>query len=349
MNTIKKSIFALFITFAFSISGCKKDHSELTHTIPSSPTLKTVASSKMLRFEDAEDFLETYEQTVSFDNSERGSWEDAIDFVSFGRACDEFYLSLDETIFDNDETVEDFVISNSDKLQLIEDGSGEFYLETVLFKQDFRYFANKDKMFQIGDKVYLILEEGIVSADYSNIGKLKEINENNYFSYRGDNDIYFSPSLSNNASSLKDGAYNCGTWQEQRVTNNRERTYLRISIHTTDVGNGTNQYVNYMVRPYKKTLGIWYWCTRHISCNIKVAADYKVYTSSSSWTWTRVNGSYSCTNKYASSVSGQLCSQWISIGFTSTPAGHFGGYNCWADTPSTNPNVILQANTFLCP
>lgn len=186
-------------------------------------------------------------------------------------------------------------------------------------------------MFQIGDKVYLILEEGIVSADYSNIGKLKEINENNYFSYRGDNDIYFSPSLSNNASSLKDGAYNCGTWQEQRVTNNRERTYLRISIHTTDVGNGTNQYVNYMVRPYKKTLGIWYWCTRHISCNIKVAADYKVYTSSSSWTWTRVNGSYSCTNKYASSVSGQLCSQCDYSGDSAPPFRCKRRHLNWAD------------------
>jgi hypothetical protein len=343
---MKKSIFTLFI-IAFAMTGCNKDQSEVIP--PSTPTFKSDASSELLKFDDAEDFFETLELTASFDNTERTNWEDAQDFVSFGRACDEFYFSLNETIFEDDETVEEFVKSNSDKLQLIEDGNSEFSLETVLFKQDFRYFANKDKMFQIGDIVYLILEDGTVSADYSKIGKLKEINENNYFSFINDDDVSFSSSLTNTNRDLKDGTYNCGVWQEQRVTNNRERTYLRISIHTTDVGNGTNQYVNYLVRPYKKTIGIWYWCSRHISCNIKVAADYKVYTSSSSWTWVRVNGSYACTDKYASSVSGNLCSQWISTGFQASPAGHFGGYNCWADTPSTNPNVVLQANTFLCP
>jgi len=315
--------------------------------------LKSDASSELLKFVDGEEFLETFELTASLNDTERASWEDAKDFVSFGRACDEFYFSLNETIFEDDETVENLVKANSNKLQLIEDGNGEFSLETVLYKQEFRYFANKDKMFQIGDVVYLILEDGIVSADYSKIGKLKEINENNYFSFINDGDVSFSTSLASSSCVLKDDTYNCGNSQEQKVTNNRERTILRISIHTTNVGDGTNQYVNYLVRPYKKTMGIWYWCFRHISCNLKVVADYKVYTSQTLWSWERVPGSYNCNNKYDSKVSGTFCSQWISTGFNAPAAGqaaaHFGGYNCWADTPSTNPNVVLQANTFLCP
>lgn len=342
---MKKSIFCVSI-IALAIAGCKKEQRE--ETPQPQHYIKSEASADMLKFANAEDFFKAYNATVSYNNTERAAWEDAKNFVSFGRACDEFYFSINESIFEDDEKVEDFVKANSDKLQLIEDGNGEFSLETVLFKQDFRYFANKDKMFQIGGIVYLILEDGIASADYTQIDKLKEINENNYFIFINDDDVSLSASLTNTNRDLKDGIHNCGVWQEQRVTNNRERTYLRIAVITFN-SSGTNQYVHYLVRPYKKTLGIWYWCTRHISCDIKVAFDYPEFTSYYSYVWKRKIGTAQRSNVYSSSLSGELCSTWISTGFTAPFSGHFGGYNCWADTPSTNPNVVLQANTFLCP
>ena len=347
MNTLRNIIFALFV-LTVALAGCKKDQGE--NNIPSSPTYKSVASSKMLKFKNADDFFEALKLNSSFDNTERAKWEDAQDFVSFGRVCDDFYFSLDETIFEDDKTVEEIVKANPDKLQLIEDDNGEFSLETVLFKQNYRYFANKDKMFQIGDIIYLILEDVTVSADQSKIGKLKEITESNYLSYTDDVDVSFSTLLTESHLSPKDDTYNCGNDAEQRVTNDRERTYFSISIITMNT-NGTNQYVYYLVRPYKKTLGIWYWCTRHISCSIKVAFDYPDYTSYYSYVWKRKIDDDQRTNVYASSISGELCSTWISTGFTapSSPRAHFGGYNCWADTPSTNPNVVLQCNTFLCP
>lgn len=63
--------------------------------------------------------------------------------------------------------------------------------------------------------------------------------------------------------------------------------------------------------------------------------------------WVREYGDYSCTEKSAYSVSGELCSYWVSTGFTVTPQGHFARYDCWVNTHSTSPDAEIEANKFL--
>lgn len=354
MNTFKHIFFALFVLF-FTITGCKKEQVTETQLTPNDFELKV--SDEILKFKDAEHFFSTYKQNLSFSNTERFEWEKSQNFSSFGRVCDELYFSMNETLFKDDEKVKNFVKQHSDKLQLIKDSNGDLTLETILYSNDLRYFANNDKMFQIGEIVYLLLEEGFASASASKIEKLKQINENNYRLFFNDSDVTFSSSLLSDVNSvLKDGTYNCGTYAEERVTNDRERTYLRISTHAINMTlnsiESTVGWVSYIVRPYKKTLGIWYWCTRHISCNIKVATDYYANTDmdgNPSNQWQRLIQQDSRTNVYASSVSDKLPDVVLSFGYHCTPDIHFGGYNSWGDTPSTNPNVVLQCNSFLCP
>ena len=65
--------------------------------------------------------------------------------------CEELYFRINPEEFKSVEQVKDFLASNSEYLQLIEDEDGELTLETLLFKNPNRYFINKDKMFQIND------------------------------------------------------------------------------------------------------------------------------------------------------------------------------------------------------
>lgn len=341
---MKKAIFGLLLLSIFLFS-CKKEENEIKS--PISHPAKSDPSEDLLKFEDETEFMQTLHQTSSYDLTERTTWENSKSFVSLGRSNDEFYETIDETSFTDFADIEAFVNSNRDKIRLEPDGSGEYYLQTVLFKQPLRYFANRDAMFQIGDKVYLVLEDGLVFTSINNIKTLKEINNSNYLNYINNLEFKFSSNLISTNEGSRDNTYNCGVFHENKVTNDRNRTVLQIQMFATFVYNGINEYVYYEVKPWHKTCGIWFGCKRHISCNIKVAADHYVYINN--YGWKRVNGSYSCTNKYASKVSGTMCDEWIAFSTTVNPIGHFGGYDCWGDTPSTNPNAVLQANTFLCP
>lgn len=351
---MKKTILLLSLITVL-VFGCKKE--EIVENPKTQPTANNISkitpSERMLVFRDINELIQTLGTISAYDYAEQVTYETNIDFVSFGRANDELYYSIDETTFSDFTSVENFVKAYPEALKLVDDGNGEYYLETVLSKQPLKYLINKDQMLQVGNEVFLVLENGIISSLNSNLNLLKQVNEDNYLSFCNKPGFNFIPVATQQSDEgSRDLTYNVGTSKEERITDGRDRTVLSVvmcSFQTYEYPNGTNQWVYYEVKPYHKSLGIWFGCKRHISCSIKVAADYFVRTSPNTGNWVRRNGNYSCSNKYTTKVSGTLCSEWISIGFNCNPDGHFGGYNCWGDTPSTNPNVVIQANTFLCP
>jgi hypothetical protein len=110
---------------------------------------------------------------------------------------------------------------------------------------------------------------------------LQEITDKNINEYRNDYRVKFNHELSPNTNTLKDAEFNCGfSSHESKATNGDNRTVLQLNVEYLSDG---RVQVSSLIRPYKKTLGVWYWCTRTLSCDLKLAIDIKDYYG----TWNR--------------------------------------------------------------
>lgn len=338
MNRIKNYILVSIIIVLFS--ACEKQDSQSNIDLGK-------PNPKMLVFANNAEFQETFSKIINMDADERIQWEESANFKSFGRKAEDFLFSIDVENFKSSEQIDEFIKDHHDLIQLV-DINGEPTVETVLYKNPYRNIINEDGVFQISNNIYLVLEDAIVSTDITNKSELSKINSSNYHEFRGSENIKINNIYApKEAISSKDPTYNCGVSDGDEAITGRDRTTLDIDICYSQL-NGTNMYVYYIVKPYKKVLTKWFPCGRKISCDIKVAADYlHHYNYNSPPVWVREFGDYSCTEKSAYSVSGELCSFWVSTGFQVTPHGHFAGYDCWGDTHSTSPDLSIEANTFL--
>lgn len=338
--------FAVTLLLLFTFSSCKKEQADtVSHNYGN-------MSTKILTFKNIEEYSSSLKEVLSFTDSQRKVWEEARNFKSYGRTCDEVYQSIHP---ENLISIDDFkkvVASNNKYLVLIEDSNGELYLETKLGRSANRYFLNENQMFQIGNTLYKVLDNIIISGSEAKIEVIKAINETNLHILATKHSLNLSKPISN----LKDAQYNCGTEADDYESSGNERTHMWIDVQEIDHYSGgtplaTQLYCTYTIRPYKRTLGIWYWCTRTVSCNLKVAVDYCTwsYPPTNPGPWQRVIKTYSNSGTSTSVLSGVFfdIDEYVG-GVISTHIAHFGGFNCWADTPSS-PTVNLQCNTNLVP
>lgn len=135
----------------------------------------------------------------------------------------------------------------------------------------------------------------------------------------------------------RDLPYNCGTYTDGRQTNGSNRTFMKLEIEFGNVGGLPHVKYLSLVRPYKRILGIWYFCERTISCDVKFAVDTKAPDN----TWSRTFYTHTET-KHAYAIE----KTYFYSGYGYDQFWHFGGYDSWGDTPDTNP-VVLQCNTSL--
>lgn len=338
---------ALIVILA--MSACKKDAADKSSNPKIQSNIKS-ASAKILKFGSYNEFKKELEYITSATFEEKQKWEESKDFVSFGRASDEFYLSLDPEKL-NIEKLKGIVEQNPEYLILLKGEDGEYTLESAFWDNPLRRFINQDKLYQIGETIYKLFSFGTVSTNEYNIKKLKSITENNYLSFKNDADLLFINSHSSDKI-LKDGQYNCGKDIEDRVTNGNNRIYIHVHNWNWDFEDnnfpsedGTMNRTRYNVRPYKKTLGIWYWCIRHISCSIRIATDRYIYENETVTTpgYYRRQNQDTPPTTYSDNVEG-FWDERISYDLGSPDYSHFGGYNCWGSQPSAGP-VIIQCNT----
>jgi len=335
-NLIKTVIILLAVTFV-TLQSCEK-------------TNLKVVESDMLIFEDIDAFNSELEKVLSFTSEELKSYEESKGYKSFGRSCDKIYESIDFESFKSYKELETYINSMSAYLQIVEE-ENELFVETKLDNNPFRYFMNKDKIFAIGSAVYKGIENYTISTDIEHIEVIKKIDETNYKLYMQDNRLLFSPikvqTISDNYN--KDTQHICGTnggkYAVDRTDDGRDRTKIEHEItlmygFSSYIGNYTNVYGRALTRPYKRTLGIWYYCSRTISCNYKIAVGIKDLNN----IWSREFYNYSKT-LYGSKIEYVFLNRNY-LGHLQTDFIHFDGYNSWGDTPSTDP-AILQCNTSL--
>ncbi|MBI9069050.1 MAG: hypothetical protein JEZ09_17265 [Salinivirgaceae bacterium] len=317
-NRITKISMA-FIIVMVCFTSCEKDKNFNTEESKTSQE-----SDNILCFKSVEDHQKTLNKVSAMNLQELIEYEDSQGYKSFGRKSDEIYYSVNPESFKSLDDLKDFVSINDEYLQLIEDENGEYTLETKYYYLANKYIMNNDNMYQINNTVYKVFNSGIASAPIEHTDILKMADESIISKVAENYNIKFE---SNNKGEW------CGNQtRDVRSTNGKNRTYFRLTLNAFSPpgGSGTNAWVDFFARPYKKTLGVWYHCKRSIS--FKINCSYYGRTSTG-WPNKTINRTGS---SYAYSVLGTLPDDG-SV-FSSKTANNivYSWIDSWADTPDTD-------------
>lgn len=274
-------------------------------------------------------------------------------FQSHGVQADKIYFSENFELYKNEEDFYSFQERNSNFIGIYDSEEYGITIDVKFFDQIKRYLYNSDRLLVVGDKVFKLFENGILEGNFEEIETIKSI-QDDYFTYEFNSNFIFRPSVvvesSQNINQIepRDVQHFCSSGPvEDRVTNGRDRTYLRVRLdHAEFEQLGLYRHVwkaDYMARPYKRTLGIWYWAERTLSA----CFNFAVAELDGTWNREYCDACYEPLLRW--SISGELCpgEYYCPSSFSCRHDVHFDGYDCWADTPSTNPNAELKCNDHL--
>lgn len=286
IKTIKYVFSVLLIIFTFT--SCDKNDISIDES-------KTTETKDILAFSTMADFEKTLTKVNAMTKEERLSWEKEQGFKSFGTICDEFYETINPKTFKSIDEVEAFVAKNSDKIVLYTNSDGEMYCEPKNYNGLYRNIVGKFEMFIIGNKVYKVIGEELVSTDIENIDKLKRYNDmslvkgNIAFEIQS-NSRDRKLDIAKAINVVENTAYNEGTKKIGSDTY-KLKIYLRTTTHR-DVADPRNQtphaYFYYAFRRteyrhinYARWLAIW-WVKRYdskLSGSITTKDSYDVSQS----------------------------------------------------------------------
>ncbi|MBN2746190.1 MAG: hypothetical protein JXR34_05640 [Bacteroidales bacterium] len=315
------------IIIFLTLTSCKKDGNIFENNL---------SNNNQMEFKTIQDFKMQLDAIKNMSIDERIKYEDSKGYKSFGRVCDEFYYSINFDQFSSQEEILNFVEKNSDKLKLTKESNGEYRLETQLSTRSARYLIGEDFIYIIGNQAYKLFNNGIAVSSKDNIKELKTYNPkqvSNQFISK----VTFIEDIDYN-SILKDPSYDCGEGYEVDVTNGRNRTQVKTVLDLFSFISGVSYSygAEFQVRPYHRTLGIWYWCNRTIMADSKLAVGGPSLDGSSKYS--RIFA-YSYTNgHYGSSWTSSTL--WITYFTPSPPDVHFDGIDSWGDTYDTPPANI---------
>ena len=312
-------LLLVFSTF-FLLFSCKESE------------MMTVKKDHLI-FESSEDYKNAVKATTQMDLEELNAWQSQRGFKSFTVEALNRYYSFDFENAKNEQEINQFIDYNSDYLELVE-RDGELYLETKYHNYSDRFLYNEDQIVQIGNRLIKAFPKGKLSTDVQNIEDLKSITEQDFTRLSenseelGDNYQIFQ----NQGNSLNSRLGYCGTSQSARSTSNRDRTLSEITMKDNSPSGDLEYTFRVLVRPYKKTLGIWYHCTRTISANW----NYSAWVNTGSG-YESVGASHPGITRSATHIE----QEWT---YDALNGGNHGGYfydiYVYGDTPSTAAAVI---------
>ena len=301
------------------------------------------SSQDILKFESEEEYLSTVQSTVEMNHDELKKWELANNFNSKAIESLSFYRSVNFEKFKSKEELIDFVESNSSYLQII-DEDGELYVETVNQKGADRFILNKDNMYQIGDKYYKAYAEGVISGEKEQYQYLKNMDKGEFLSILENNNMKDEVHVvnrrikSNSISESSVSRSNCGNKITGRNTSNRDRTKTLVEVSGKDEGDHVVYTTRLLVRPYKKTLGVWYHASRTITTAGGFGIIYYDPDSNSYESWYSPNNYWQSSDTSPQSKEEQFAYR---VQFTSTNYNvddvYFTYSDAMGDTPSTGP------------
>jgi hypothetical protein len=297
--SIKKGFIFCFLMFSItgiSLNSCKKDKNEFEH----SKNFKDLNNFRI--FASMDDLFQEVQKVNLMDDMQLEAYEQSVNFLSFGRTADQLYSSLiqelgiegklqegGENNEDNNDNAEarltiaritQYALDNSQYVQLEKDDDGELCFVTRLENSLFRYVINQDQIVRVGDRLWKVLENGIVEALVDSSKNANGTNNNVSYYYKilltiTDNNVssvvkqYPNISYTPSIPPVQKGNYGRSITEDKKNNAKKERLWYWIGIMDYKVVNSEIVYrgVELNIRSYHKTLGIWWYCKRTINAN----------------------------------------------------------------------------------
>jgi hypothetical protein len=215
----------------------------------------------MMVFKNLDEYKQAVNKSLMLNRDELQLSEESNNFSSYGRLSEVFYSSFDFETFESVNEIKK--VANSNHFIEMNEVNGELYLDISFYNHIDRYIMNENRMYQISDTVLKVFKNGIAYANISEINLLKSIT-GKIFNPSKHLNINFRETIINEAVTKE--CYG-GT---ERETSGNER--IKIDIYQTRDGYyGWDEVSVYAeARPYRKTLGIWYWVSgRTINAALK--------------------------------------------------------------------------------
>ena len=260
-NTFLAVIATVIVTGSL-FWGCNKEQrNELSGDLKSKPV-----SSDMLYFDNFEQLFVEMTNIRKMSDEKRIDYEKSRKFTSFATVTEALYLPKIEKGETTEATIKELMGKYPDYFQLTTDKKGEQTFEPCLPSTPFRYIANQNRMFQVGDTVYKVFEYDIVSADKDKYKLLMAVTADNLNNLSSELTL-----ISNNSSGSKTTYFDALYIEEEAINGNNK---IRVTIDYYLKNQGYNVY-KYKLAPEIRALykvGIWWWCKRTISANLTIEA-----------------------------------------------------------------------------
>jgi hypothetical protein len=276
--------------------------------------------TNMLYFDSQEELVTELNEVVKMSLEEKIQWEKSKGFNSTEITAENIYHKIDPEKFKSTDEIKRFVKENEKYLKLVKVENGEFELETCLNENPFKYFANQDGFFQVGESMYKVYSEGTISANSANFMDLTNMD----YSQAIESGQYGN--ISNRMYSMeKSSPLGCLLQDELTQTNGNDR--IKVSFYPSN--SFTNEVLmNYNIRGYHKVLLIWFQVERTLECNLTIDCAYKNLSGN----WDVHVFEYQNAGTVTTEISGYQQSGVICYPWQNNPAEVLGiyAYDAWA-------------------
>lgn len=321
-----------------TLVSCKKE----TITNASNEILKS-SNEQIPTFQNHDELNRKVEELNEMGEEERRLYESNSGFKSLLTYVYEIYEKIDMEKLESKNQLESFVSENSNIVSLSVNNDNELVYRPFYSDIDYSIVANTNRMFIVADLCYKIFDDGIVVSNRENIDLLTSLDQ--IFakdvpkSDKYEISVYFETEIN--------GKTTCHpTHNEASVTSGNNRTKLKCKAGQQYYGEmqlspnhpkvkiyGVHAFGR--IRPYNRTLGIWYHARRTISGRIQFTVTWK-------------DGTVPRTKSINNNISGTLSySQTRSFDELSAPLGEkpkeikFTNINSWGTTPNTANATII--------
>lgn len=273
-----KLLVCSMVTMVVLFVSCDKDDSSYIN-FTNSPKSQSIPY-----FLDRDAVWTAITTAMSFDSvSQLLEYEQISDRQSIGALSDAFYEKINIGEFENQEDVIAYYNANTDFLDTIVE-FGEVLISPKWFDSPYRFVANIDGLFIVGNQVYRLFNRCMVSTNISNLNLLTSLNESDV---NGLDASTFNVSYKNtNTGTLPhEGCVN-GWYYKDKLQDDND--YVAISIETQNV---YYPYIGYnletLIHVYSrhKFLGIW-WLEKHtLTCKGSVSWHSRRINENNMNTW----------------------------------------------------------------
>jgi len=186
---------------------------------------------------------------------------------SIGAISDYFVEHIDTTTFTNTEAALAFCYQNSDLLD-IKITDNDTVVSPKWSNTPFRYVANSEGYFAIGNKVYRLFNDGIVTTSVANYDYLCTLDEMTNFDNLETSIYYYSKYYVDEPKGDDDHTQCKNFWGYVNTkTNGKDRVNLCLTTTVASYSYGRMYETYIYVRAEHKCLGIWWSSRRTLTAN----------------------------------------------------------------------------------